>query len=196
MHLSTTLVATTTLLTTALAQATVNTTGTRTYYLRTCVRDGQEDKAQFDNLYLQSYHTGAGLGDATLSTSNSSEAAIGYLTPLNITSDDGTPLSQQNLDLGNPFPWTLLPQPNTVAYTQWQPVRINAAGSRATLANTGFYIDEETGLQWAFEGFAGWRVCEWWHGVPQLFFNVPGFSGSEPSEPESCADVDLMPEYI
>lgn len=46
----------------------------------------------------------------------------------------------------------------------------------------------------------GWRtnadeilVCDWWHGVPQLFFRINGYYDKAPC---SCADVDLCPEYL
>lgn len=66
-----------------------------------------------------------------------------------------------------------------VAYAGWQPVRINlgygGAGSDADIGTNGFFLNE-TGLQWngasgsapetnpAADSFAGWVVCDWWHG--------------------------------
>ncbi len=44
-----------------------------------------------------------------------------------------------------------------------------------------------------YNEFAGWLVCEWSHGVPQLFWKV---SGLKEVRPASCADVDLVPEYV
>jgi hypothetical protein len=39
-------------------------------------------------------------------------------------------------------------------------------------------------------------VCDWWHGVPQLFFRIKYYSKTAYPAPRSCADVDLVPKYI
>ena len=36
-------------------------------------------------------------------------------------------------------------------------------------------------------------VCDWWHGVPQLFWRS---DFSYFARPSSCAEVDLMPEFL
>ncbi|KAJ9620122.1 hypothetical protein H2203_007886 [Taxawa tesnikishii (nom. ined.)] len=73
-------------------------------------------------------------------------------------------------------------------YAAWEPVRINAG-----LGDGQFFINE-TGLQWGSEtAFGGWLVCDWWHGVPQLFAKWGYYHYDNPS---SCADVQLRPVYL
>lgn len=38
-------------------------------------------------------------------------------------------------------------------------------------------------------------VCNWWHSVPQLFFRISYYNDGA-VVPDSCADVNLIPEYI
>lgn len=67
--------------------------------------------------------------------------------------------------------------------------------------NGGFWING-TGLQWTPDVkekpnasdnvFGGWLVCDWWHGVPQLFFRISYYNDPAPC---SCADVWLEPKY-
>ncbi len=88
--------------------------------------------------------------------------------------------------------------------------------------NGGFWLNS-TGLQWTPDLtekpnasdnlFGGWFgkpslflqlllslqtnvscvVCDWWHGVPQLFFRISYYHDPAPC---SCADVWLCPDYI
>ena len=46
------------------AEAIKNTT--QEFRLKTCLKPGQSGKKQYDNLYLEAYHTGAGLDDAVM----------------------------------------------------------------------------------------------------------------------------------
>lgn len=128
-----------------------------TFLLKTQLINGY---SRFDNLYVESYHTGAGLSDATLS--NSTEyAAKGFL--------NGT---EWQFDLGNEFPWGLTMYGDT-NYAAWEPVTINAGGG-----SEGFYFNETVapGLLWGAgsaddyeEGeFKDWLACDWSHGVPQV----------------------------
>lgn len=108
----------------------------------------------------------------------------------------------------------------TVAYSGWQPVRINLGSGGSDAGSHGFSVNS-TGLQWnsvagsEYTGnqFDGWVVCDWWHGkqqfrvntmtndqsltiftgVPQLFFRLAGYNTPLP---KSCADIHLKPEYV
>jgi hypothetical protein len=89
----------------------------------------------------------------------------------------------------------------TQFYSSWQPVRVDAGVGGSDYEVSGFFINE-TGLQWtsnptapgtANDAFGGWLVCDWWHGVPQLFFRLGYYSTPAPS---SCADVYLKPVFI
>lgn len=87
-------------------------------------------------------------------------------------------------------------------YAGWQPVRLDAGygGSSSRGDGEGFFINS-TGLQWNsspggepdLDAFGGWVICDWWHGVPQLFFRLSYY---DLPLPFSCADINLLPEYI
>jgi hypothetical protein len=107
---------------------------------------------------------------------------------------------------------------NTKSYSAWQPVEVNAGVGGTQLAISGFFFNA-TGLQWTSnleapgtpnDEFGGWMgesvsstvtdklltkctVCDWWHGVPQLFFRISYYSTPAPA---SCADIYLKPVYI
>lgn len=67
------------------------------YYLQTCVINGNNDHGtNKEGLYVASYHTGAGLGDAAL-TPDISEASKGFL--------NGT---YQQFDQDTTFPWAMV----------------------------------------------------------------------------------------
>lgn len=80
---------------------------TANYQLKTCLKPNQPGKERFDNLWLFSYHTGAGLGDATLSATGRNQSAVGYLSPTNQTSSTGQEYYDQIMNLGNAFPWSM-----------------------------------------------------------------------------------------
>ncbi|KAK4544399.1 hypothetical protein LTR36_004290 [Oleoguttula mirabilis] len=195
MQLLATILVSIALLTSASAQFTgLNTS--REYNIRTCLKPGQPGKARFDNLWLDDYHTGAGLSDAVFFPTRTNVTAAGYLYPTNQTSAAGQKYYYQAFNLGNPFPWQLVMAFNTNFYAAWQPVRVNAGlgGGDTTGESSGFFLNS-TGLQYggAEGGFDGWLVCNWWHEMPQLFFRITGYGDFTPL---SCADVYLMPEYI
>jgi hypothetical protein len=112
-----------------------------------------------------SYHTGAGYGDATF-LPNATSGINGFLNQTNTTTGtpDGTPLYNQEFDLGNDWPWQLEMAANTNFYAAWQPVRVRAGGGYSDSYISGFFINE-TGLQWTStperpgvrdDGFGGW----------------------------------------
>jgi len=148
------------------------------YYLRTQV----EGKAPHcgtnkNDLWVYSYHTGAGLGDVGLS-SNKSWAMEGYLNG-----------SQQMFTYpGNEIgPWPLAIQSG--AYQQWSVATISIA--EGVYPYEGFYFNS-SGLQYN-ESYAGWLACDWWHGEPQLF-NYDGYA--QVKVPCSCSKVNLLPVAV
>ncbi|KAF6226008.1 hypothetical protein HO173_012598 [Letharia columbiana] len=143
------------------------------YYLQTRVKGyGNEDK---NGLYVSGYHTGAGENDATLESIDA--ASVGFLNGTN-----------QQFDYGTDFPWGMVMVLYDY-YAEWDFVAINAGYGSA-----GFFFNE-TGLQYNQnpDGFSGWLVCDWWHGVPQLFWK---FFANSNQFPSSCAQVDLLPVAV
>ncbi|KAG7008578.1 hypothetical protein G7Y79_00005g017190 [Physcia stellaris] len=134
------------------------------FKLRTEVINGGDNNLA--GLYVQSYHTGAGLSDATLGSWDKAVWGI-----LNDT------VMQFNI---SSYPWSFFMGDDTT-YDIWYPVRLNA----------GFYstkfILNETGLQWDAPSFGGWLACVWSHGVPQLFWKVNYKSYPSPV----CSQVEL-----
>ncbi|KAI7284826.1 hypothetical protein KC345_g2104 [Hortaea werneckii] len=181
--------------------AQVFTNHSQEYNLQTCLKPGQAGKERFEGLWLVSYHTGAGLGDAAFIEERTAAAAKGFLEQVNGTTVENN--NHQAFNLGNAFPWQMIVAPNVNFYADWQPVRINAGMGTSNYGTTnGFYIND-TGLQWSsspgttlpsVNSFGGWLVCEWWHGVPQLFFRK--IYDNDTPAPCSCADVYLKPVYI
>lgn len=77
------------------------------YHLKSEVKPNQEFcKARFNNLYIQGYHTGAGLGDATLSTNSTADASKFYLVPTTKKLPNGKTSNLAQFDFGTPFAWT------------------------------------------------------------------------------------------
>ncbi|KAK3063314.1 hypothetical protein LTS18_001391 [Coniosporium uncinatum] len=160
------------------------------YRLRTCVKDAA--KQQFNNLYLWAYHTGAGLNDAVF-TNNASATYIakGFMND-----------THQEFNLGNPFPYGL-ELAEVSFYAGWQPVRINAGWGDGGFKLNGSglvtdenYIDPATNYTGVAASWGGWLVCDWWHDEPQLFWRNKFYTVEEYPAPSSCADVDLVPEYL
>ncbi|KAK5165107.1 uncharacterized protein LTR77_009204 [Saxophila tyrrhenica] len=198
MKLPTLAAAALTLLTTA--EAVKNTT--QEFRLKTHVKPGQKGKAAYSDLYLEAYHTGAGLDDAVLVPKKKS-GIKGFLNGTNGREGD---IKYQNVvfDLGTDFGWSLIMAGNVEFYSGWQPVQVNAGeGPSDPEGDSGFWFNG-TGLQWTSNPearpksptneFGGWLVCDWWHGVPQLFFRLSYYD--DYPAPKSCADVYLCPEYI
>lgn len=62
------------------------------------------------------------------------------------------------------------------------------------MATSGLFYNE-SGLQWEqAESFGGWLVCDWWHGLPQLFWKV-NYKRYDYSV-GTCAEVQLKMEPI
>ncbi|KAI5209967.1 hypothetical protein E4T39_00509 [Aureobasidium subglaciale] len=188
MHLSTVL-SVAALAATALAS--LNTS--REYQLQSQLKPGQASKKRFDSLWLVASHTGAGLNDAVLYT-NKSSGIKGFANDTNITQSNGKPYFDQLFDLGNAFPYDLYIA-DVNFYAAWEPVRINAGtGAGGFFFNSsGLQWDESPGSNVDQNALGGWFVCDWWHGVPQLFAKWSYYHYENPS---SCADIDLIPRYI
>lgn len=156
---------------------------TRSFLIKTCLQPNQTSSSnvsRFEDLYLTSYHTGAGLNDAVL-TAN---ASTGIHAFFNTSSVAPTANNSASLEfVGGAFPYAFVPTIPT--YAGWGFVEINAG-------NTGAWVDKGS-LRWTLQGFEDWMVCDWWHGVPQLFAKV-GYLNV--SVPEGCATVALEKEYI
>ncbi|EMF09735.1 uncharacterized protein SEPMUDRAFT_151649 [Sphaerulina musiva SO2202] len=154
--------------------------------------DSQSRTSQFNDLWLASYHTGAGLNDVVFSAGQPGIEGIqkGFFNATNVTGSDNL-----LFDLGNDFAWGLKMVPNQQFYAAWQPVELNAGVSGSEEDVSGFFMSN-TGLQWNSSSFGGWIVCDWWHGAPQLFFRIASYTKSWYPAPASCADVFLVPEYV
>ncbi|KAJ5625556.1 hypothetical protein N7510_001865 [Penicillium lagena] len=134
---------------------------------------GAANKAH-NNLYVYTYHTGAGFNDAVLDNDESGAPSI----HLNET--------RVSFELGTHTPWDMDVGGDT-NYASWEAVTVNAG-----VGSTGFSINEN-GLVWSEkEGFGGWLVCEWFHNGPQLFWINRFYSYTVPC---SCSKVKLDPVY-
>ncbi|CDM35786.1 hypothetical protein DTO013E5_9231 [Penicillium roqueforti] len=132
--------------------------------------------ANHNNLYVYSYHTGAGLSDAVL-TSDVSIASPIYLNGTNAV-----------VDLKTEFSWGLIATGDT-NYASWEPIVINAGSG----GSAGYSIKGDA-FQWSENnGFGGWLVCDWYHNAPQLFYLNRYYTATIPS---SCSKVQLTTEYI
>ncbi|MCJ1480339.1 hypothetical protein MMC06_000494 [Schaereria dolodes] len=108
------------------------------YYLRSqLARTG--GPARFANLYVQAYHTGAGLNDVVL-LERDEYSAKGFLND-----------SYQEFDLGNNFPYGFYLGGDT-NYAAWELVSMNAGPGDA-----GFSLTDD-GLQYESSEFQGWLV--------------------------------------
>jgi len=150
------------------------------YYLRTKVVNGKhvDTGSNKTNLYVYSYHTGAGLGDVGLSP-NKSSAMEGYL--------NGTQqlFTYENNQIG---PWPLAIAYGN-SYQQWSTATISIAQDPSTYQ--GFFFNS-TGLQYN-NSFGGWLACDWWYATPQLFnINAPYTTPL----PNSCSRVQLLPVAV
>lgn len=110
------------------------------------------DTYQNSDLWLASYHTGAGLNDVVFSAGQPGIEGIqkGFFNATNVTGSDNL-----LFDLGNDFAWGLKMVPNEQFYAAWQPVELNAGVSGSGQDVSGFFMSD-TGLQWNSSSFGGW----------------------------------------
>jgi len=138
------------------------------------LKTGGSSHTEHNNLYVESYHTGAGASDAVLAPGLNS-SAIFFLNGTNAQYDAGTP-----------FPWGIN-LAGDVNYAGWEFVTLNPG------YGSGNFFINSTGLQFTGGQFGGWLACDWWHGLPQLFWIV---SYRQPIFPSSCSKVNLEPEDL
>ncbi|KAI9829331.1 MAG: hypothetical protein M1819_006394 [Sarea resinae] len=125
---------------------------TQQYYLRTSLVPGSNGSSAHDGLYLEAYHTGAGLNDAVL-VANKTHAAVGRL--------NGT---YQEFTLGeSSTPYGLYIEGDT-NYAAWDPAVINAGNGTA-----GYFLNA-TGLQWNSSSGAGASEFAGWIALSLLLF--------------------------
>lgn len=147
-------------------EATIKNT-TQEYRLKTDLKPGQSGKQRFSDLYLETYHTGAGLDDAVM-VKNASEYIVGFLNGTNGQAGgvtcmlhhlytlganfaDSHALLDQNqvFDINTTYPMIMVMDAYDTFYAAWQPVRINVGfGPSDPDENSGFWING-TGLQWS-----------------------------------------------
>lgn len=139
-------------------------TDTSHYKLKAVVLPTENEglKSHFSNLWLSSYHTGAGLNDVVFTT-DCNASSVGNLSSTNLTSST-TPYYNQLFDLGTDFLWGLQMAQSDTFYAAWQPVRMNAGVSGNLPQVFGFFLND-TGLQWTStsagpgtpgDAFGGW----------------------------------------
>ncbi|KAL6251802.1 hypothetical protein RBB50_002012 [Rhinocladiella similis] len=149
------------------------------YYLRTSVVNGEHIDAGTNksDLWVFSYHTGAGLGVAGLSP-NKTSAWEGYL--------NGTQqlFTYPNNEIG-PWPLSLV---FGNSYQRW--VEADISISAINPQYQGFFFNS-SGLQYN-QSAHGWLACDWSLQSPQLF-NVVYGGGPYPS---SCSKVELLPVAV
>lgn len=165
-------------------------TAPKKFILKTVVTSGNKNKG---NLYIESYHTGAGLGDAVLTA----QSNYTYPAFLNNTS--------LQFDFGTDYPWALS-LAGAANYAFWESVQLNVG-----TGVQGFYFNDtdgtgRKGLKWNSEypappakinEFLGWLACDWYHGGPQLFWITYEGSLTSPNGfPDSCSVVELLPETV
>lgn len=128
------------------------------------------------DLYLISYHTGAGLGAATFEA-NQTVAPVGSL---NATGD----IYQVQFKLGD-YEWPLAV--TNGPYQTFESATISIDGDRD---NFGFYFTDN-GLQWNNTEFVGWLACDFWFNEsPSLFAQVTG--NRQVTLPVSYSEIDLV----
>ncbi|KAJ5604907.1 hypothetical protein N7510_010061 [Penicillium lagena] len=129
---------------------------------------------KFNNLYLSTYHVSPTISDAVLQ--GTKEAQMFHY-------NNGTVV----MDVKSPLKWEL--ELITVNEAEWNPVQVNV---NAGAGGKGFSVPK-TGLEGAkSQEFGGWLACDWYHGVPQLFFLAKEYKADIPS---TCSKVQLKPEY-
>ncbi|KAJ5689589.1 hypothetical protein N7462_003981 [Penicillium macrosclerotiorum] len=131
--------------------------------------------AKHNNLFIYTYHTGAGFNDAVLDKDGTNASRV-YL--------NGT---QALVDLDTEYPWGFI-VPGDTNYASWEAIEINAGGG-----NDGFSIKNGNFVWSEASGFGGWLVCDWYHNAPQLFYLNKYYT---PVIPSSCSKVQLKPIYV
>ncbi|KAH8703451.1 hypothetical protein BGW36DRAFT_369363 [Talaromyces proteolyticus] len=130
--------------------------------------------ASKNGLYVESYHTGAGLADPVLTTSTANAGKF-YLNNTYLQQDIGQEFSY-GFELGG-----------ATNYAGWEFVEVNAGQGVP-----GFVV-QNGNIVWNSTESTGWLACDWWHGAPQLFWSV---AYENFTRPISCSTVSLTQEFI
>lgn len=146
----------------------------RTYLLSSLLHSSQL------TFQVQTYHTGAGMADPVFFPTVAS-ASRAFLNGTNLQFD------------ASPYPFAANGAPGDTNYARWEPITVSAGYGQGA-----WVIDAHAGLIGTDEEFAGWLVCEWYHGTdaPQLFQWIKGFAGDTSIFPSSCSKVNLIPKYF
>lgn len=163
---------------------------TQSFLVKTHLKPNQStttELTRFDNLWLSSARTGAGTGDAVF-TSDITQSVQGFFDYSRKTVD-GTHATSTGGFAALNFVGVALTTaftPTRTAYDAWSFVQINNGDHGALVWKDS--LDLVRG------GFMGWMVCDWWHGMPQLFvrYNVT----AAPAVPVGCADIELRKVWI
>jgi hypothetical protein len=150
------------------------------FHLKTKVHGTQGGaKDRFDGLWVSSYHTGAGLNDVVLSDKGKGLPMILNDTRLAMIWDESAKPG---------FGYFGVELEYDATYAAWEPVTANIG-----FGKKGFKFEDNKLVGGAKGGLSGewkgWRVCDWWHEIPQLFWNVESYNA--PVTP-GCANVDLI----
>ncbi|GAB7341966.1 hypothetical protein MBLNU457_g0266t1 [Dothideomycetes sp. NU457] len=143
---------------------------------------------RFDNLWLSAARTGAGTSDAVLTT-NITDSLQAFFTIAYFPKIDTALITHPSAlgalnFVGDATPHAF--EPTRTAYDAWSFVQIiNGEG--------GGVVWKES-LDYAMYGFKGWMVCDWWHGLPQLFVKWEVTPAA--AVPMGCADVELRKVWI
>jgi hypothetical protein len=127
-----------------------------------------------NNLFLTSYHTGAGLGAATFFPEKNAVAS------LNATGD----IYQTVFKLGD-YDWPL-----AVEYGPYQTMESTTISVAGDQDQFGFYFNDY-GLQWNYTEFVSWVSCDFWYaGSPSLFAQVVKRPAAK--LPKTCSQINLV----
>ncbi|KAJ5804860.1 hypothetical protein N7474_010747 [Penicillium riverlandense] len=128
---------------------------------------------KFNDLYVSTYHVSSTTSDAVLQGAKEAQK---------FSFGNGTVV----MDVESPLKWEM--ELVTVNEAEWNPVQVNV---NAGAGGKGFSV-QKTGLEGAKDQeFGGWLACDWYHGVPQLFFLAKEYKAHIPS---TCSKVQLKPE--
>ncbi|TID22646.1 hypothetical protein E2P81_ATG01772 [Venturia nashicola] len=182
MKLSTALLALTASLTSALPSPQSTGEGlpaadTTYYYFHSSVLPNQGNKTKYDNLYMVAYHTGAGLSAATFQSAPL-ESHRGWFNGTQLRWFQPTTTNQISFGVA----WG-----TGTSYDLWYPTGINGGWGTGD-----FVLDQNKNLVTTDDSIGGWIVCDWSHGVPQLF-NIVRYAANV-TIPGTCARVNLVAE--
>jgi len=169
-------------------------TSDRFFRLKTVVHPNEPESAtkRFNNEYVNVYHTGAGEGDLVLGGGSVFSIRDNKLVWTFFYGQPGEHSNDQQI------PVNVVYEP----YAGWEPVHASPRAENDGDVTSFFDPTNETlNMRWDAGPLYGFRVCDWWHGVPQVFANA---APEKPSPNNgyfnttitTCADVDLVREFL